>query len=120
MDARDLLAPLVRNSGWIKFLGIAAIVYGVILILSIFGIILAWLPLWMGVLLFQASQALESYHRYDIDDEATKAVSKITLFLKIAAIATAIGLALSILWFLVIFVSFSNFFLSLLSYAGIS
>jgi hypothetical protein len=52
----DSLRQNARNmSGWLKFLGIVNIVSGVFTALSIFGIVIAWLPIWLGVLLIQAA-----------------------------------------------------------------
>lgn len=56
---RELAAPLASGRGWMKFLGILSIVSGVLGALSIVGIIWAWLPIWLGVLLFQAASGVE-------------------------------------------------------------
>lgn len=55
MMIRELMQPLKNATGWIKFLGVLLIVYGVIMALSIIGIIVAWLPIWLGVLLVRAA-----------------------------------------------------------------
>ncbi len=44
--------------GWLKFLGVVNIIMGVFVALSIIGIIVAWLPIWLGVLLFQAGNQI--------------------------------------------------------------
>ncbi|GAB4338353.1 MAG: hypothetical protein Kow0037_22270 [Calditrichia bacterium] len=44
----------LNMKGWLKFLGILNIVMGAFQALSIVGIIIAWVPIWMGVLLLQA------------------------------------------------------------------
>ncbi|NIW79677.1 MAG: hypothetical protein GWN16_09545, partial [Calditrichae bacterium] len=41
-------------SAWLKFLGIVSIISGAVVAITIVGIIIAWLPIWLGVLLFQA------------------------------------------------------------------
>ena len=43
-----------NTAGWLKFLGIVNIVMGGLAAITIVGIIVAWLPIWIGVLLFQA------------------------------------------------------------------
>lgn len=52
---REVSFSLTRYAGWMKFLGIAAIIYGVMTAFSIIGIIVAWLPIWMGYLLVKAA-----------------------------------------------------------------
>ena len=57
---KELSLPLFQVKGWMKLLGIVMIVYGIIMALTIVGIIVAWLPIWLGILLFQAATAAES------------------------------------------------------------
>jgi hypothetical protein len=53
-----MFAVATQSKGWLKFLGVLSIIGGVLSALTIVGILVAWLPIWMGVLLFQAgSQA---------------------------------------------------------------
>jgi hypothetical protein len=56
---RDLSVPIYQAKGWLKFLGILSIIGGVGQALSVVGIVIAWLPIWMGVLLFQAGSNIE-------------------------------------------------------------
>jgi len=44
------------TSGWLKFIGIFFIIYGALICLTIIGIIVAWLPIWMGILLYSAGK----------------------------------------------------------------
>lgn len=50
-----LAVPLYRSRGWMKFVGVAEIVSGVGLALTVMGLLVAWLPIWMGVVLFKAA-----------------------------------------------------------------
>lgn len=50
-----LAVPLYRARGWMKFVGVAEIVSGVGLALTVMGLLVAWLPTWMGVVLFKAA-----------------------------------------------------------------
>ncbi|MEE4260466.1 MAG: DUF5362 family protein [Bacteroidales bacterium] len=56
---REVSLPLFSSKGWIKFLGILMIIYGVFAALTIVGIIIAWLPIWLGVLLNQTANRIE-------------------------------------------------------------
>ena len=46
------VAPLYEARGWMKFLGIVMVIAGIFTAITIVGIIIAWLPIWLGVLLF--------------------------------------------------------------------
>jgi hypothetical protein len=52
---REISYNLSRNAGWIRFLGIVFIAYGALLALSIVGLLVAWIPIWMGILLVKAA-----------------------------------------------------------------
>ena len=52
---KRLSATVAASSGWIKFLGIISIIQGIFLIFTIWGILICWLPIWIGVILFKAS-----------------------------------------------------------------
>ncbi len=49
-----------RSAGWMKFLGVVSIIFGVLYVFTIWGIIFAWLPIWVGVILFQAAGDAET------------------------------------------------------------
>ena len=55
---QQLSIPIFQARGWLKFLGVLYIISGVGSALSIVGIIFAWLPIWMGVLMFQAGSSI--------------------------------------------------------------
>lgn len=50
-----LASPLYRARGWMKVVGLAEIVSGLGLALTVMGLLIAWLPIWMGVVLFKAA-----------------------------------------------------------------
>jgi hypothetical protein len=60
---RDLSLPLYRARDWLRLMGVLMIVAGALYALSLVGIIVAWLPIWMGVLLFKAAGAIERAHQ---------------------------------------------------------
>ena len=57
---REISLPLYQAQGWMKFLGVVMIVQGILTALTIIGIIFAWLPIWLGVLLFKSAGQAES------------------------------------------------------------
>ena len=48
-------------AGWAKFMGIMTIIAGCLQVLTIFGIVIAWLPIWMGVVLTKAGSKAGEY-----------------------------------------------------------
>jgi len=48
-------------TGWMKFVGVMTIIGGCLQVLSIVGIVIAWLPIWMGVILVRAGTKAGDY-----------------------------------------------------------
>jgi hypothetical protein len=48
-------------TGWMKFMGIMTIIGGCLQVLTVFGIVIAWLPIWVGVVLTKAGTKAGEY-----------------------------------------------------------
>lgn len=96
-SAEAVIRPFVDASGWMKFIGVMSIIAGAMQVLSCYGIVIAWLPIWIGVLLVQGADRLRIGS--DMGDHAMMAVGaqKVGLALKIYGILMIIGLALGVL-----------------------
>ncbi len=94
---REVSAPLFAAKGWMKFLGVLMIIYGVLIALTVVGIIVCWLPIWIGVLLFQAATAAESTQASGSKMELYGAMSKLKTYFTIYGVLALIGLVVSII-----------------------
>jgi hypothetical protein len=47
------------SASWMKLLGVISIIQGIVAVFTIWGIIIAWLPIWLGVILFRAANEAE-------------------------------------------------------------
>lgn len=52
---RQLSNTASGSAGWMKFLGVLSIIQGIFLVFTIWGILICWLPIWIGVILFKAA-----------------------------------------------------------------
>ena len=93
---REVSAPLFAAKGWMKFLGVLMIIYGVLIALSVVGIIICWLPIWIGILLFQAATAVESTQASGSKMELYGAMSKLKTYFTIYGVLALIGIVVSI------------------------
>jgi len=90
----NVMRPLADAAGWMKLIGTLAIIYGVLMALTIIGLIIAWLPIWMGVLLNRAAdQAREATAAGD-EAHAITATSSLQTIFKVQGIIVAVVLAL--------------------------
>ncbi len=104
-DARGSPAPcmrrigqdLFRATGWMKLLGVLMIVYGVLAALTIVGILIAWLPIWAGILLLQAATAADRADREEDDGAFARSLSRLRLFFTLMGITALVLLAVEII-----------------------
>lgn len=97
---RDLLRevgfPIYQGRNWIKFLGVLSIIQGVIVIFTLVGIIIAWLPIWMGVILYQAASRMEQAYAAGDKSGFYESMSKLKLYFMIQGIMALIGIVFAI------------------------
>jgi hypothetical protein len=96
----DLCQPLASGKGWMKFVGIMSIIQGVFTALSIVGILIAWLPIWIGVLIMQSAGALE---RAQLSGDAyalKECLTKLRTYFVIQGVLYLVGIALMVLYFM--------------------
>ena len=105
--------PLYNCKGWMKLLGVMSIIAGVIYAITIFGLIIAWLPIWIGVLLFQSATAAEEAYYNGSEYELVKSLAKLKTYFIIMGVLTLI----SIIFFIVMF--FLGFMGTFLAHPGI-
>ncbi|MGD8828050.1 MAG: DUF5362 domain-containing protein [Gammaproteobacteria bacterium] len=101
VDIGGLSLPLYQARFWLKLIGVLTIIYGVLVGLSIVGLVIAWLPIWMGIVLFQAASAIERAHGASDEQALLQSMSKLKLYFTISGIVLLVMLVLGILGFLV-------------------
>jgi hypothetical protein len=89
---KELCIPLYQCKGWMKLVGVMSIIGGALQVLTIFGILIAWLPIWTGILLIQAAGAIEQAYLGESQAAMTRSLSKLKIYFIIMGILTLIGL----------------------------
>lgn len=88
----NIMRPLKESAGWMKLSGTLMLIMGILYALTIVGLIIAWLPIWVGVLLRRsANQAQEAYRSGD-ESAAVTATSSLRTVFTIYGVLTLIGL----------------------------
>lgn len=90
---RELGLPLYQSKGWLKLLGVVSILNGILAAISVFGIIVAWLPIWMGVLLYQSASSVERSHVTGDKVALTESLNKLKIYFVVSGVMAIIGLA---------------------------
>jgi hypothetical protein len=96
---KQLSIPLYQCKGWMKLVGVMSIIGGALQVLTIVGIIIAWLPIWTGVLLFQSASAVEQAYLGGSQEAMTRSLSKLKTYFIITGVLTLIGVIIVILAF---------------------
>ncbi len=93
MTIRRVSQPLFEAKGWMKLLAVLSIVAGVMVALTIIGLIIAWLPIWIGVLLWQSADSAERAHGIGESEDLQRALAKLKTIFVIYGILVIIQLA---------------------------
>jgi hypothetical protein len=87
---KELSRPLFEAKGWMKFLGVLMIVYGALTACTIVGIIIAWLPIWLGILLFSAGSKVDAAFQGGNKADFLAGLGKLKTFFMICGIMAII------------------------------
>ncbi len=87
-------------NGWLKFLGIINIISGALTALSVVGIVIAWLPIWLGVLLLQAGTRITNAKLTNNRHELVTMMDKLRLYFVIQGILFIVFIAITIISFI--------------------
>lgn len=93
---REVGFPLYQGRGWMKFLGIMSIIQGVIAAFTLVGIFIAWLPIWVGIVLYQSASRMERAYANGDKSGFYESMSKLKLYFMIQGITTLLGIIIAI------------------------
>ncbi len=79
---------------WLKFLGIMMIIFGVLMCLTCYGLLLGWLPIWLGVLLLQSGNLVTLASANAARNELVPMMQKLRSFFMIQGILVLISVVL--------------------------
>ena len=89
---KKMSIDLYQAKGWLKLLGILNIVYGVISIFSLWGILIGWLPIWMGILLIKAGNEIEAAQLTGEPMHMEVSLAKLKTYFTIQGVMAILGL----------------------------
>lgn len=89
---RMLSRPLFEARTWMQFSGIVLILMGAACAISVWGIIICWIPIWLGVLLIKSASGMETAHEANNADSLLQALSRLKTGFIILGILMALEL----------------------------
>jgi hypothetical protein len=89
---QEMSIPIYQARSWLKFLGILSIIGGVLQALTIAGIVVAWLPIWMGVLMYQAGSSIDSAGQFGDKFAFLRSMGNLKTYFVLQGVLTLIGI----------------------------
>jgi hypothetical protein len=96
----DIRQTAQEMAGWLKFVGIINIIGGAISAITIIGIIIAWIPIWMGVLLFQSGSNATNAQAGQRTEELVNMIKKLKAYFIINGILIIVWVAIIVFGFI--------------------
>ena len=94
---REFALPIYQSRGWLKLIGILSIIGGVAQALTIVGILFAWLPIWMGVLLMQAASGAQNAQLTGQKYELIRSLGSLKTFFVLNGVLVLLGILFGLL-----------------------
>ncbi len=99
---REISRPLNEVRTWMQFTGLALILLGALSILSLWGILICWIPIWLGVLLIKTAGDIEASHRSGESVSLIEALKRMKTFFIILGVMMALELFMILIGMLVL------------------
>lgn len=98
----DARARARGMAGWMKFLGVVNIIGGSLNALSIVGILWAWLPIWIGIVLVQAGTRAREYAERGDAASLSALMGRLKTHFVMSGVTIIVALALSVISVIVV------------------
>mgnify|MGYP003681886642 CR=1 FL=1 len=97
VQQQTVVANVRGMKGWLKFLGIMSIIAGALQAITVVGLIVAWMPIWLGVLLLQAGSRAQEYADRNEPVALAGFTGKLRTLFLIMGILTIVSIGLSVI-----------------------
>jgi len=79
-----------------KLAGVMSIIQGVLSILSLWGIVVCWIPIWMGVLLCAASNRIRAAFETDSETEFQTSMEKLGTYFRLVGVLAIVMIVVAV------------------------
>ncbi len=94
--ADQVTSVAMRMKPWLIISGVVNIIQGVLALITIWGVVFAWIPIWLGVLLFQAAGQVNYMAGTGDLRNLVPMLDKIRLYFLISGILIIVGVVVAI------------------------
>ncbi len=89
---KSLTTTLASSSGWMKLLAVMMYIVGGLYVLSIWGILIAWAPIWLGVIVWRAAVKADAARASGRKEDLNGALDGVRFYYKLMGILSIVGL----------------------------
>jgi len=104
MQVKRLATVLAAGSGWMKFFAILMFISSVFLVFSIWGTLIFWMPIWLGVVAWSAASKAEQAVMTGTEADLAQALDRLRFTFKLYAIMLVAAFLIGVVCF-VLFMS---------------
>jgi len=97
MQVKRLATVLASGGGWMKFLAVLMYLCGALYILSIWGILICWIPIWLGVVLWNGATKAEQAVFTGLESDLAQALDRVRFVFKLYGILFMVGFVMGAL-----------------------
>ncbi len=94
--ARKIVQPLYESLLWIRLFAVCLIFYGGLITVTGVGVLVAWIPMWIGVLLLLAGRTIKTAHEKDDAQALILSLSRLKTIFTILGLSSVMLIAGSI------------------------
>ena len=87
-----VIRPINQARGWMKLLAVMMFISGGLAAITIIGLVVAWLPIWMGYLLWKSAKTAENATMTGSEGEAIESLSQLKTYFIVQGVLVLIYL----------------------------
>ena len=88
-----VIRPINDARGWMKLLAVMMFISGGFAALTIIGLVFAWLPIWMGYLLWKSAASAENAAMLGSEENAIESLSRLKTYFTVQGVLILIYFA---------------------------
>lgn len=94
LDIKKLVFPLYQSLLWMRLFAACLIFYGALITVTGIGVLVAWLPMWIGVILLLASKSIATAYNEENEQAFILSISRFkTIFVALGLSSVALIIA---------------------------
>ncbi|HDH15582.1 MAG TPA: hypothetical protein ENG90_03760 [Gammaproteobacteria bacterium] len=96
MSANKIVLPLYESRLWIRLFAACLIFYGALITVTGVGILVAWVPVWIGILLLLVSRTIKTAYEKNDEQALMRSLARLKTIFTILGLSSVVLIISSI------------------------